>query len=122
MLAYQREKRKSSGMRNSNSFTFYNLSDLFLHFLLLRPFARRLPEFKFWYSCSRAIIIATFMTFFELFDVPVFWPILLLYFIVLFVITMKRQIRHMMKYKYVPFSWGKAKYVTAGSKSAGEKK
>ena len=62
------------------------------------------------------------MTFFELFDVPVFWPILLLYFIVLFVITMKRQIRHMVKYKYVPFSWGKAKYVTTGSKPAGEKK
>jgi len=58
------------------------------------------------------------MTFFELFNVPVFWPILLLYFIVLFVITMKRQIRHMIKYRYVPFSWGKAKYVTTGNKSS----
>jgi hypothetical protein len=42
-----------------------------------------------------------------MFDVPVFWPILLLYWIVLFALTMKRQIRHMIKYKYVPFSFGK---------------
>ena len=60
------------------------------------------------------------MTFFEIFDVPVFWPILLLYFLVLFFITMKRQIRHMIKYKYVPFSWGKTKYVSAGGKVAGK--
>ena len=55
-------------------------------------------------------MIALGMTFFELFDVPVFWPILLLYFIVLFFITMKRQIKHMIKHKYVPWSWGKQKY------------
>ena len=47
------------------------------------------------------------MTFFSVFDVPVFWPILLCYWIVLFVLTMKRQIMHMIKYKYVPFSFGK---------------
>lgn len=50
------------------------------------------------------------MTFFEVFDVPVFWPILLLYFIILFVVTMKRQIKHMIKHRYVPWSFGKAKY------------
>jgi Rer1 family len=46
-------------------------------------------------------------TFFAVFDVPVFWPILLLYWVVLFVLTMKRQIKHMIKYKYVPLSLGK---------------
>merc|ERR1712146_635681 len=50
-----------------------------------RPFERRVPEFKF-------------------------WPILLLYFIVLFFLTMKRQIKHMWKYKYVPWSYGKKKF------------
>ncbi|KAG0536989.1 hypothetical protein BDA96_03G109200 [Sorghum bicolor] len=50
------------------------------------------------------------MTFFSVFDVPVFWPILLCYWVVLFVLTMKRQIVHMIKYKYVPFSIGKQKY------------
>lgn len=40
------------------------------------------------------------MTFFQFFDVPVYWPILLLYFLSLFVLTMKRQIRHMIKHRY----------------------
>ncbi|CAL1380734.1 unnamed protein product [Linum trigynum] len=75
-----------------------------------RPFVRRLPEFKFWYSITKAFCIAFFMTFFAVFDVPVFWPILLFYWIVLFVLTMRRQIMHMVKYKYVPFSFGKQRY------------
>ncbi|PKU81787.1 protein RER1B-like [Dendrobium catenatum] len=75
-----------------------------------KPFIRRLPEFKFWYSITKAICIAFAMTFFSVFDVPVFWPILLCYWIVLFFLTMKRQIMHMIKYKYIPFSLGKQKY------------
>lgn len=50
------------------------------------------------------------MTFFTVFDVPVFWPVLVIYFIVIFVIQMKRQIKHMIKHRYVPISWGKKKY------------
>ena len=58
-----------------------------------RPFIRRLPEFKFWYAITKSTIIGGFCTFFEVFDIPVFWPILVMYFITLFCITMKRQIR-----------------------------
>jgi hypothetical protein len=79
-----------------------------------RPFARRLPEFKFWLACARGVGTAFCMTFLSVFDVPVFWPILLLYFFVLFFMTMKRQIMHMYKHKYVPISFGKAKYKDAG--------
>ncbi|CAD7702046.1 unnamed protein product [Ostreobium quekettii] len=75
-----------------------------------RPFARRLPEFKFWLSCSKSVLTGLLMTLFPVFDVPVFWPILLLYWVVLFMVTMKRQIKHMIKYRYLPFSWGKAQY------------
>ncbi|XP_070561897.1 protein RER1-like [Ptychodera flava] len=75
-----------------------------------RPFIRRLPEFKFWYSATKAIVIAFVCTFFEVFNVPVFWPILVVYFITLFCITMKRQIKHMIKYRYLPFTHGKTKY------------
>lgn len=81
-----------------------------------RPFVRRLPEFKFWYSLTRAFCIAFTLTFFSMFDVPVFWPILLFYWLVLFVSTMKRQIMHMVKYRYVPFTFGKRKYT--GKKAA----
>ncbi|KAJ0704109.1 putative retrieval of early ER protein Rer1 [Helianthus annuus] len=75
-----------------------------------RPFVRRLPEFKFWYSITKAFCIAFVLTFFGAFDVPVFWPILLFYWIILFTLTMKKQILHMVKYKYVPFSFGKQRY------------
>ncbi|KAL6504623.1 Protein rer1a [Orobanche hederae] len=80
-----------------------------------RPFVRRLPEFKFWHSLTKAFCIALVLTFFSAFDVPVFWPILLFYWMVLFISTMKRQIMHMIKYKYVPFTLGKQRY---GKKAA----
>ncbi|MCJ1243231.1 hypothetical protein MMC30_000428 [Trapelia coarctata] len=75
-----------------------------------RPFIRRLPEFKFWYSATRAVFIGFLCTWFEVFNVPVFWPVLVVYWIILFTLTMRRQIQHMIKYRYVPFSFGKAKY------------
>ncbi|XP_031117830.1 protein RER1A-like [Ipomoea triloba] len=81
-----------------------------------RPFVRRLPEFKFWHSLTKAFFFAFSLTFFSAFDVPVFWPILLFYWLVLFISTMKRQIMHMMKYKYVPFTFGKQRYT--GKKAA----
>merc|ERR1719266_3148484 len=48
-----------------------------------KPFVRRLPEYKFWYSCAKAVFIGFCLTFLSVFDVPVFWPILLVYFIIL---------------------------------------
>jgi ABC-type amino acid transport system permease subunit len=49
------------------------------------------------------------MTLFSFTNIPVFWPILLVYFLVLFVLTMKRQIKHMIKHRYLPFTRGKPK-------------
>ncbi|TYJ54129.1 hypothetical protein B9479_005227 [Cryptococcus floricola] len=72
-----------------------------------RPFIRRLPEFKFWYSATKATSIALLCTITRATDVPVYWPILVIYFFTLFGLTMRRQIQHMIKYKYVPFDLGK---------------
>lgn len=83
-----------------------------------RPFVRRLPEFKFWYASIKSVLIGLVMTFFTFFDVPVFWPILLMYWCILFVVTMKRQIKHMIKYRYIPFSWGKKTYKGKSDKSS----
>ncbi|TVU22311.1 hypothetical protein EJB05_31996, partial [Eragrostis curvula] len=74
-----------------------------------------LISLSFRYAITKAFVVAFVMTFFSVFDVPVFWPILC-YWIVLFVLTMKRQIVHMIKYKYVPFNIGKQKY---GGKKSG---
>ncbi|EFA80939.1 retention in endoplasmic reticulum 1-like protein [Heterostelium album PN500] len=77
-----------------------------------KPFVRRLPEFLFWHSILKAIVISIFCTFIPFLDLPVFWPILLIYFIILFTITMRNQIRHMIKHKYIPFTVGKKVYNT----------
>eukprot|EP00299_Pterocystis_sp_00344_P008010 c2864_g1_i1.p1 GENE.c2864_g1_i1~~c2864_g1_i1.p1 ORF type:complete len:192 (+),score=33.19 c2864_g1_i1:41-577(+) len=81
-----------------------------------RPFARRLPEFSFWLRSTQALLLALTATLFEFFDIPVFWPILLLYFCMLFFLTMKRQIKHMIKHRYLPFSWGKQRYGDSDAK------
>jgi hypothetical protein len=52
-----------------------------------RPFIRRLPEFKFWHSATRAIAIAFVCTWFSFFDIPVFWPVLVMYWLILFFLT-----------------------------------
>lgn len=123
-----------------------------------RPFIRRLPEFKFWYSATRALVIGFVCTWFEFFDIPVFWPVLVVYWLILFTLTsmfyitftsplsaavwlvvmvpiiilkgwkkradqccddvvlhtVRRQIQHMIKYRYVPFSFGKTRYNRSG--------
>lgn len=52
-----------------------------------RPFIRRLPEFKFWHAATRAIAIGFVCSWFSVFDIPVFWPVLVVYWIILFVLT-----------------------------------
>jgi hypothetical protein len=98
-----------------------------------RPFIRRLPEFKFWYWATRAIAIGFLCSWFEIFNVPVFWPVLVMYWMILFVLTstlsavrlfsgltanglpVRKQIQHMIKYRYVPFSFGKKNYAKNSS-------
>ena len=78
-----------------------------------RPFIRRLPEWQFWLSTTRATAVALVcsvrsrhvgpsnvsraharqMQLFSAFDVPVYWPILVVYFFILFALTMRRQIQ-----------------------------
>ncbi|KAI8989286.1 retrieval of early ER protein Rer1 [Pilobolus umbonatus] len=95
MQANEMEEGPSLPMKNDEEF---------------KPFIRRLPEFKFWYSVTKATVISLFCTMFRMFDIPVYWPILLVYFIILFGLTMRRQIGHMIKYKYIPFDLGKKSY------------
>lgn len=90
-----------------------------------RPFERKISEYKFWQAAFRATLFSVIMTCFQMFDLPVFWPILLAYFLLLVTITMKDRVRHMIKHRYVPFSVGKKKQYgeigkTAAPDSAGE--
>ena len=64
-----------------------------------KPFVRRLPEFKFWHAATRAIALAFMCSWSEIFNLPVFWPVLVLYWLILVFLTMRRQIQAMIKYR-----------------------
>ena len=66
-----------------------------------KPFVRRLPEFKFWHSATRAIALAFCCSWSEIFNLPVFWPVLVVYWLILVFLTMRRQIQSMIKYRWV---------------------
>lgn len=64
----------------------------------------------------RATLIAMVMTVLSIFNIPVFWPILVVYFIALFGLTAKRQITDMWQRGYVPWSYGKKRYAGLDTK------
>eukprot|EP01015_Nassula_variabilis_P025689 TRINITY_DN503_c0_g1_i4.p2 TRINITY_DN503_c0_g1~~TRINITY_DN503_c0_g1_i4.p2 ORF type:complete len:191 (+),score=1.09 TRINITY_DN503_c0_g1_i4:120-692(+) len=72
-----------------------------------KPLTRTVSEFHFWQDATKAVIIALCTTLSRLFDLPVFWPFLLGYFIFLVAITVKRLMRRMKKYNYSIFDFGK---------------
>ena len=75
-----------------------------------KPFQRKVKEYTFWSIVFWTFAISIILTFFKGFDIPVFWPLLLFYFFLIFGLIMKRQIQHMIKYHYLPWDYGKTKY------------
>lgn len=63
---------------------------------------------------AKGILVAMVSTFFEAVSVPVFWPVRVMYFIMPFCIATKRQIKHMIKYRYMPFTQSKGTYKGKG--------
>ena len=78
-----------------------------------KPFVRRLPEFKFWYRSAsgasssrsspdvrpnlrRARLLAR--------------RLLMYWFMLFFPMAMKQRVEHLIKHRYVPFSFGKKQY------------
>lgn len=58
---------------------------------------------------TRAFLFGLVATLFPFLDIPVYWPILLGYWLLLFAYTMRRQLRHMLKFRYNPFDTGKVR-------------
>ena len=55
-----------------------------------KPLIRSMNEFKFWQSVTFASILSFFCSLSRFFDLPVFWPFLLVYFVMLVILTVKR--------------------------------
>eukprot|EP00914_Ancora_sagittata_P016973 GHVO01033543.1.p2 GENE.GHVO01033543.1~~GHVO01033543.1.p2 ORF type:complete len:201 (+),score=13.93 GHVO01033543.1:718-1320(+) len=75
-----------------------------------RPFPRALPEFVCWTLIFRATTLSLVCTTIEFFNLPVYWPLLVVYFIILFAITIKHQVTKMLKHRYIPVSLRKQTY------------
>lgn len=60
--------------------------------------------------CTAALLISIICTFWRIFNIPVYWPILLIYFIILTGVQMKQRIVHMLRHRYVPFNVGKPRF------------
>jgi hypothetical protein len=78
-----------------------------------KPFIRKVPEFQFWWNFTVGVIVGLTCTFFDAFNVPVYWPILVIYFVFLLIFTLRRQIAHMAKHSYIPINIGKPNFTAA---------
>ena len=80
----------------------------------LRPFERCFrasnPHSKFWWKCITAVVVAFGVSLSRAFDVPVYWPILVVYFFVLLALTMKKEVAKWIKLGYVPWNRSKPSY------------
>lgn len=74
----------------------------------LKPFIRNMPEYSFWVFCTKIIGISLFLTFFAFTDIPVYVPILVVYFIFMMIVTGFKLWQHSRKYNYNPFFQSKS--------------
>ena len=65
-----------------------------------KPIVRKIGEFKLWKRLFLFSSISLFCSFFECFNLPVFWPILLFYFLLVMITISYKQYNHMKKYDY----------------------
>jgi hypothetical protein len=75
-----------------------------------RPFVRNLPEFDFWVFVVKIVSSAFVGTFFDMLDIPVYTPVLVVYFVFMVLFTAKCLLAHMKKYNYNPFIQSKEYY------------
>lgn len=76
-----------------------------------RPFVPLVQEFIVWKNMTGSVVLCIFLTMIPFLDIPVYWPILVLYAVLLLIMNMSSRIKHMWKHGYVPWSAGKPKFV-----------
>lgn len=65
-----------------------------------RPYVRKLPEYSFWVFATQIITTAFILTMFDFMDIPVFMPILVMYFVFIVCMTAYKLWIHSHKFKY----------------------
>ena len=75
-----------------------------------KGFQRKIQELELWLKLTQATLACMAMTLFEMFAFPIFWPLLVFYFILMTTFLCRYKIEHMIKYRYIPFDFGKKTY------------
>lgn len=86
-----------------NSYVGTLLHDLEIPFTMKsndRPVVRSITEFNLWKKAAIVILVSIVCTFSSIFLIPVYWPFLLIYFLILIFFSMKKHLKHMKKYGY----------------------
>lgn len=65
-----------------------------------KPYVRRLPEYDFWVFTSEIVGVSYFLTFFSFTSIPVFVPILIIYFVFILLMTFWKLYKHSRKFQY----------------------
>lgn len=68
------------------------------------PFIRNLSEYDFWIFYMKVIGISFVLTFFDFLDIPVFVPLLVIYFFLLIGATLMKLKQHQKMYQYNPWN------------------
>ena len=80
-----------------------------------KGFQRKIQELELWKLLTRATLFVSFLSLFEYFKFPIFWPLLLFYFFFMTTFLCRYKIEHMIRYRYVPFDLGgKKSYKRSG--------
>ena len=61
-------------------------------------------------SVVRGFSLCFVLTFFQFLNLPIYWPLLVFYFVMLMFVLLKQRIQHMLKYKYIPMDIGKKQF------------
>jgi hypothetical protein len=75
-----------------------------------KGFQRKLQEMELWKQLFTGTLAAAFLSIFDATDIEIYWPLLLGYFIMMTLFLCRFKIEHMIRYKYIPFDFGKTKY------------
>eukprot|EP00826_Nyctotherus_ovalis_P037182 TRINITY_DN3377_c0_g1_i2.p2 TRINITY_DN3377_c0_g1~~TRINITY_DN3377_c0_g1_i2.p2 ORF type:complete len:186 (-),score=35.48 TRINITY_DN3377_c0_g1_i2:135-692(-) len=75
-----------------------------------KPFRRAVRELDLWKSYVAAFMVSIVLSYFQFLNIPVFWPLLVMYFIMVMVVAFRTKITHMIRYRYVPIDIGKRTY------------
>jgi len=76
-----------------------------------RPFLRAIPEIRLWEGSSAALLGATLCTYCPPLNLPIYWPLLPVTFLAMVALMLHKQLEHMRKHNYVPWTAHKAVYI-----------